>query len=191
MTGPHHRRLAPTLGVAGAGLLLGHWLAYALATPAATRDRLLDATGHGYLPFATQVAMLAGALGLAGIFLSRLTRREARGSFTRDAAVFLTVQSGAYVAMEVGERLLSGASLHDLSHGPLLAIGLGVQAVVAIAGAGLVRISARVADAVEALDRSDGPLAPPVVAAATTATFAPPRRRPTGSAVCRAPPFPA
>lgn len=191
MTGPHGRRLVPALSVAGAGLLLGHSLAYALATPAATRDRVLDATGHGYLPYAMQVAMLAGALGLAGIFLSRLTRRGGGGSFTRDACVFLAVQSSAYVAIEVGERLLSGAPLDDLAHGPLLAIGLGVQVVVAIAGAGLVRISERVAEAVEAIDGSDAPFVPPAVAVVPSATFAPPRRRSTGSAVCRAPPFPA
>jgi hypothetical protein len=191
MTGPHDRRLVPALGVAGAGLLLGHWLAYALATPAAARDRVLDATGHGYLPYATQVAMLAGALGLACVFLSRLTRRGGGGSFARDAAVFLAVQAGAFVAMEVGERLLSGASLDDLTHGPLLAIGLGVQAVAAIAGAGLVRICERVAEAVEAVAGSDRTLLPPAVAAVPSAIFAPPRRRATGAAVSRAPPFPA
>ncbi|HJR98851.1 MAG TPA: hypothetical protein VJ979_13210 [Actinomycetota bacterium] len=191
MTGPRHLRLVPALGVAGAGLLLGHWLAYALATPAATRDRVLDATGHGYLPYATQVAMLAGALGLAGVFWSRLTRRAGGGSFTRDACGFLMVQTGAYVAIEVGERLLSGAPLDDLAHGPLLAIGLGVQAVVAIAGAGLVRISERVAETVEALEGSDAPFVPPVVAVVPSSTFAPPRRRSTASAVSRAPPFPA
>jgi hypothetical protein len=191
MSGSHHRRSA-TLGIAGAGLVLGHWLAYTLETPHAhDRSALLAATGHGYLPYLSQIAVLAAAIGLAALFLARVRRREGPGAFVRDVALLSIAQSGAFVAMEVGERLLSGAALHDLTHGPLLAIGLGVQAVVAIAGAGLVRISERVAEAVEALEGSDAPFVPPVVAVVPSATFAPPRRRSTASAVSRAPPFPA
>jgi hypothetical protein len=190
MTGPHGRRLAPALGVAGAGLLLGHWLAYAIATPAATHDRVLEATGHGYLPYVTQVAMLAGALGLAGIFWSRLTHRGGGGSFARDAGLLLIAQSGAYVTIEVGERLLSGAPLDDLTHGPLLAVGLAVQAVVAIAGAGLVRVSERAAEVV-ATREGARPVPPAVVGSPLELDVRPPAAASLGSAVSRAPPFPA
>ena len=191
MTGPHDRRLAPALGVAGAGLLLGHWLAYAIATPAATHDRVLDATGHGYLPYVTQVAMLAGALGLAGIFWSRLTHRGGGGSFARDAGLLLIAQSDAYVTIEVGERLLSGAPLVDLTHGPLLAVGLAVQAVVAIAGAGLVRLSERAAEVVATLEGADRPVPPAVVGSPLELDVRPPATASLSSAVSRAPPFPA
>ncbi len=191
MTGPHDRRFAPALGVAGAGLLLGHWLAYALATPAATHDRVLDAPGHGYLPYATQVATVAGALGLAGIFWSRLTRRRGGGSFGRDAGLLLIGQAGAYVAIEVGERLLSGAPLDDLTHGPLLAVGLAVQGVVAIVGAGLVRLSERAAEVVSALEGVDRPAPPSVVGSPAELDVHPVTAASLGSAVSRAPPFPA
>jgi hypothetical protein len=176
MTGTHHRRIT-VLGVAATGLVLGHWLAYALGTPPAhARDELLRATGHGYLPYATQVALLAGALGLAGLFLTRLTNGEARGSFVGDVSRLAAVQSAAFVTMEIGERLLSGASLHDLTHGPLLAIGLGVQLVLAIVGALILRLTERAAEGAESLGRSLAPPAPALVAAsACTSLVAPPR----------------
>jgi hypothetical protein len=189
MSEPHPRRAAATVGVAGAGLVLGHWVAYALGTPHAhARDEVLRATGHGYLPYATQVAVLGAALSLAALFLARLTRREGRGSFVRDAAVLAAAQSIAFVAMEVGERLASGASMHDLTHGPLLALGLAVQLVVAIAGAGLLRLTDRVAEGADALAAIVAPPAPfPVTAVAGHAAVAPlrPAMRATAS---RAPP---
>ena len=176
MTGSHPRRIT-ALGVAATGLVLGHWLAYALGTPRApARDELLRATGHAYLPYITQVALLAGALGLAALFLTRLTNREARGSFVGNVSKLATVQCTAFVTMEIGERLLSGAPLHDLTHGPLLAIGLGVQLVLAIVGALILRLTERAAEVAETLGRSLAPPAPTLVAAsACTSLLVPPR----------------
>jgi hypothetical protein len=180
-----------TLGVAGAGLVLGHWLAYALAAPEHhARDRVLAETGHGYLPFVTQVALLGGAIALAGLFLTRMTSRIHRGSPARDAAALFAVQSGVFLAMEIGERLLSGASLHDLTHGPLLAIGLGVQAVVAIAGAILMRLTERAAEAAGTLARS-GPTPARLIEAIPAVAVASPRRPEGRAPSSRAPPFPA
>jgi hypothetical protein len=177
------------VGVAGAGLLIGHWLAYALVAPQArARDELLAATGHGYLPYATQVAMLAGTLGLAGLFLAGLTRSGARRSLAGDAGLLVAVQSTAYITMEVGERLVSGASLADLSHGPLLAIGLAVQVVVASAGAVLVRLTEGAADAAEAVVGSGARLSPPNLVAVPAHTVLP-RRGAVRAAASRAPPF--
>ena len=177
------------LGVAGAGIVVGHWLAYAIGTPhALARDELLRSTGHGYLPYATQVALLAGAVGLVGLFLTRLSRRGTRGSFAGDVARLTAVQSGAFVAMEVGERLLSGASLHDLTHGPLLAIGLGVQLVLAVAGALTLRLTERAAEVAELLGRPGFPFAPSLVAATTLAPAVMPMRPALLAARSRAPP---
>src|SRR5215204_6089256 len=98
MKAPHHHRTAATLGIAAAGLSLGHWLAYALAAPGAhEREELLHAAGHGYLAFATQLAVLAGTLGLAGLFLARVRQRESEGSFARDVVLLGAVQAGAFV----------------------------------------------------------------------------------------------
>jgi hypothetical protein len=132
--------------------------------------------------------VLAGTLGLAGLFLARLTRSGARRSLAGDVGLMFAVQSTAYVAMEVGERLVSGASLHDLSHGPLLAIGLAVQVVVASAGAVLVRITEGAADAVEALVGSGAPLSSPTVVAVPAARTVPSRGA-VRAAASRAPPF--
>lgn len=179
-----------TLGVAGAGLVLGHWLAYAIGTPQAhVRDELLRSTGHGYLPYATQVALLAGAIGLVGLFLTRLTRREARGPFAGDVAKLAAVQSAAFVAMEVGERLLSGSSLHDLTHGPLLVIGLGVQLVLAVAGALTLRLTEHAVEVAESLRHAPAvPLAPSLVAGTALAQVVAPRRPAMRATASRAPP---
>jgi len=187
MRGTHARRTVATVGVAGAGLLLGHWLAYALGVPH-TRDELLRATGHGYLPYATQVAMLAAAAGLAALFLARLTLRGGGSSFAHDVAVLAGVQCGAFLAMEAGERLLAGASLHDLAHGPLLAIGLGVQLATALAGAALVRLTERTADLAEDLLTSTAPPVPALVRAVPTSSACFPPRQSVRSVASRAPP---
>ena len=191
MTAPHPHRTAATLGIAAAGLTLGHWLAYTLATPGAyEREELLHATGHGYLAFATHVALLAGTVGLAGHFFARLRGRQGGGSFARDVVLLGAVQAGAFVAMEVGERLLSGAPLHDLAHGPLLAIGLAVQLLVATAGAALLRLTDRSAAAANGL-RSivDALPTSPAIIAVPVAACSPPPRRSTGRFGSRGPPF--
>src|SRR5688572_6825224 len=170
MSSAHPRHVTASLGVAGSGLLLGHWLAYALRTPdPSARAELLHTTGHSYLPYATQVALLAGVIGLIGLFLARLNSRERSGSFSGDLIRLAAAQSGAFLAMEVGERLLTGASLHDLTHGPLLAIGLGVQVVVAVAGALVLRLTERAAAAVEAVDRTIARLLPRSLVSARSA----------------------
>ena len=178
MTAPHPHRTAATLGIAAAGLTLGHWLAYALAAPGAhEREQLLHATGHGYLAFVTQIALLAGSVGLAGLFLARLRGRHEGASFPRDVVLLGAVQAGAFIAMEVGERLLSGAPLHDLVQSPLLAIGLAVQLLVATAGAALLRLTDHSAAAASGL-RSivDAlPTSPAIIAVPVTACSPPPR----------------
>ena len=184
MTAPHPRRTAATLGIAASGLTLGHWAAYAIATPGShARQELLHATGHAYLPYATQVALLAGALGLAVSFLARLTNRGPRGSVVRDAAALAMAQSAAFLAIEIGERLLAGASLHDLTHGPLLTIGLSVQLLVAAGGAAVLRLTDRAAEAAHGVRSPVGSLLPPPITvdvpiAASSPSLRPLLRRP-------------
>ena len=177
------------VGVAGAGLMLGHWLAYALGTPhAQARDRLLAATGHSYLHLATEVALLAATLGLVVLFLGRLSRREARGTFGGNLARLAGVQVAAFVAMEIGERLLSGAPLHDLSHGPVLAVGIGVQLALVVAGAVALRLTERAADVASSLGAPARRSAPSLVAAPLLASSAPARRPEMRAVASRAPP---
>ena len=189
MRGTHPRRTVATAGVAGAGLVLGHWVAYALGAPHAhAREELLHATGHGYLPYATQVALLAGAIGLVALFLARFSHREGRGSFVFDAVVLAAVQSITFVAMEVGERLASGASFHTLAQGNLLAIGITVQVAMAVAGAFVLRATDRVAE--EADSRSGvAPLhVPRPLVTVAAVPFVSPGRPSMRAAASRAPP---
>jgi hypothetical protein len=189
MRGTHPRRAVATVGVAGAGLVLGHWVAYALGTPHAhARDELLDATGHGYLPYATQVALLAGAMGLVALFLARFSRREGRGSFGADAAVLAAVQSITFVTMEVGERLASGASLNDLAQGNLVAIGISVQVAMAVVGALVLRATDRFAEKADARSRVAPLPVPRPLATMAAVPFVSPRRPSMRAAASRAPP---
>ncbi len=92
--------------------------------------------------------------------------------------------------MEVGERLLSGASLHDLTHGPLLVIGIGVQLVMAVAGALALRLTERAAEVAESLGRAPAvSSAPSLVIATPLAAAVMPRCGPSMRATAsRAPP---
>ena len=179
-----------TLGVAGAGLVLGHWLAYAIDSPhALARHELLRDTGHAYLPYATQIALLASAIGLVGLFLTRLTRRERPDSFAGDVARLAGVQSAAFLVMEIGERLLSGSSLHDLTNGPLLVIGIGVQLVMAVAGALVLRLTEHAAEVAESLDRAPAAsFSPSLVIGAPLAATVMPMRPAMRATASRAPP---
>jgi hypothetical protein len=191
MSGSHPRHVAATLGVAGAGLVLGHWLAYSIVSPHATvRDEMLAASGHGYLPYAIQVATLAGVTAIVALFVAQLARRQATPrSFHSDLAGLAALQSVAFVAMEAGERLLTGASLHDLTHTPLLAIGLTVQIGLAVAGALTLRLTQRAAGAIEPLGRSDVPPIRSLVTTLALRRLATPIRPIVLSTESRAPPL--
>jgi hypothetical protein len=66
-----------------------------------------------------------------------------------------------------------------------------VQAVVSIAGAGLVRVSERAAEVVATREGADRPVPPAVVGSPLELDVRPPAAASLGSAVSRAPPFPA
>ena len=189
MRGTHPRRTVATVGVAAAGLVLGHWLAYEFgAAHTQEREQLLRAGAHAYLPYAVQVAVLTATLGLAAVFLARLTRREANGSLARDTARLASLQTGAFATLEIGERLLAGASLHDLAHGRLLVIGLCVQVAVALCGATLLRLTERAAELAESFGRSPGLVRPRSVATPAILTIQPSPRPTMGPVESRAPP---
>ena len=136
---------------------------------------MLHATGHGYLPYATQVAAARGrARPRRSPFLARLTSRARRGSVRARRRRARGRKSAAFLAMEIGERLLAGASLHDLTHGPLLAIGLSVQLLVAVAGAAVLRLTDRAAEAADGVRRLvASPLPPPITVAMPVAASSP------------------
>jgi hypothetical protein len=182
------RRTGVILGVAAAGLLLGHWLTYLLDVPSHARDQVLQATGHGYLTTAGRMAAVTAAASLAIVFLGRLTRREPGAPFIAIAGRLAAVQISAFVAMEVLERLSAGATMHDLT--TILPVGVAAQAVVALAGAWLLQLVLRAADVAGSLARSL-PAILPRAERILAAVFAPPRELWLQRRASRAPPLPS
>jgi hypothetical protein len=137
------------LGIASGCVVLGHWFTYILVDPSAeARASLLTRTGHAYLGVASQLALDVTLAALALLFLKRFAPNErgapAFGALGRRLAGF---QVGAFLAMEVGERLASGSPLSELSHGALLPVGIAVQMVLAALGAVVILRLLRTADA--------------------------------------------
>jgi hypothetical protein len=130
------------------GVLLGHAVTYAgLAPSAMVREAMLTATGHGYLSVANRFGLLVALGALAGVFLGGLTRSprsvDQAGPTTTRLVAF---QLLAFSAMEIAERLGSGAGAHDLVR--VLPAGLVIQVGIALAVAAAVRWLLRTADRV-------------------------------------------
>jgi hypothetical protein len=138
-----HRTGARTgaLGVAAGGVLVGHWLTYRLLVPGdAPRQALLSATGHAYLGLANAAGLALGLVALAAVFLDRITNRDTEPATLRALAVRLaTFQVCAFAAMELIERLTSGAPASGALHDGLLPVGMAVQVAIALIGALAVR----------------------------------------------------
>jgi hypothetical protein len=147
-------------GVAVGAVLLGHWLTY-LAESSGGTDALLRQTGHGYLTPANEAGVVVALVALAVVFLGGLTG-DAQESplFSRLAARLVAFQLFGFLAMEVLERITSGAPLSGLMD--LLAVGVAIQILVALLVALLIRSLVRVADRIAALLRepNSGPLRP-------------------------------
>ena len=134
-----------TLGVAVGGVLVGHWLTYLLASPDAhARAHLLQSTGHAYLGLANDAGLVLVLAVFASIFLGRLT--GGGGDLAGIARRLVTFQVGAFLTMELLERITAGDPLTPLSHGWILPIGIVAQCLVALAGARLIRLVLRAAN---------------------------------------------
>jgi hypothetical protein len=140
-------------GVAFAGVVAGHSLAYFAALPGgAQRDTYLAQTGHSYWHSALVVALLLEVLGLAVVAV-RGFRAGLRGTLpirfsARQLATRLAlIQVGAFTALEAGERLVSGAGVSGMFAHHLFVLGVAIQLLVAVAGALLLRWLARAAGA--------------------------------------------
>ncbi len=153
------RRGIAALLVAVGGVLAGHWLTYRLVAPSGhARDTLLAGTGHGYLSYANDLALILALAAIAAIFLGRLCLHDGGELDLRTLAIRLIVfQTSAFAAMEGLERVTAGASPAGLLHHGLLPLGLGVQALVALAITLLIRWLLRMADAVATLLGVTGP----------------------------------
>jgi hypothetical protein len=144
----------PAFCFAFVGLIAGHLLSYLIAIPdAARRDAVLAATGHAYLHLAGDVAVVLAFAAVVAVGLRAVAERGARElpSGLRLAWHLGALQAGAFVAMEVGERLVSGAGLGELFADHLFGIGIVMQLVIASFGALLLRWLGRVAGRIAAV----------------------------------------
>jgi hypothetical protein len=129
-------------GVAAAGILAGHWIAYVLAFPGSVmRAHVLHDTGHSYWDVAVKVAVLALVVGLTSVVGRHLRARDPdsdpqhRVSFL--AWRLIVIQVLGFALMEIGERLAAGAPVGDLFLHEVFLVGLALQVLIAVAGAAL------------------------------------------------------
>src|SRR5512132_3920834 len=129
----------PLTGVAVAGAVVGHMVAYVVAVPSPTvRVALLGATGHAYWNAAIAAATVLGLLS------ERPSPDEHVGRLAGQLAGF---QLAIYLVQETLERLEAGIPPHALVDGRLLATGVVVQTAIALVLAVLLALAGRAAEA--------------------------------------------
>jgi hypothetical protein len=141
------RRLA-TLGVATGGVLAGHWLTYlTISPPSHARETLLQDTGHAYLGVANDIGLLVVLAAFAAIFLERMTAADpnTRPTIRRRIVGF---QVGAFLIMEVLERITAGVPLTELANHLILPTGIAFQIGVGLLASAVIRWLLRLADRV-------------------------------------------
>jgi hypothetical protein len=151
------RRVAhrlPLTGVAVAGSVAGHLLAYVLAVPSPTvRVALLGATGHAYWTAAIAAAVVLGLASLATTLRRRFQagllagHPQAPERLGRLAAQLAGFQVAIYLVQETLERLEAGVAPKALLDGRLLGTGVVVQAAIALAMAVALTLAGRAAEA--------------------------------------------
>lgn len=138
-------RPATLLGLALGGVLVGHALTYRVLVPDAhARAITLADTGHAYLGGANMLGLVGAVAALSILFLGRLIR--ATDATPRVAVRLMAFQLTTFAAMEVLERLGSGAGVRQLL--PALLVGIPTQVVVAGIVAVIVRCTLRAASIV-------------------------------------------
>src|SRR4029453_14797739 len=105
----------PLTGVAVAGAVIGHMVAYVLAVPEPTvRGALLGATGHAYWTAAIAAAAVLGPASPAGALGGRCRaglsagRAQAGGRLGAVAGQLASFQVAIYLVQEALERLEAG-----------------------------------------------------------------------------------
>jgi len=153
-----HRRPALWMaGVAFAGVVGGHTIAYFAAVPdASRRGALLAQTGHSYWRTALVAALLVEVLALAAVAARHFRAGlaiPARGPLPirigrfQLAVRLALIQVAAFTGLEVGERLVSRIPVAGMFANHVFALGVAIQVLVAGAGALLLRWLARAAEA--------------------------------------------
>jgi hypothetical protein len=126
-----------TAATAAVGVVIGPLATYVLAVgDEALRHSLLSRTGHGYLATAVAGALVIGAVTAASVVVRHLRPPPVHHrdeSLLRFILRLGALQALIFAALEVTERMVSGASLGTLIDQHLLVLGLPVQLLVALA----------------------------------------------------------
>ncbi len=137
--------------LAAAGVGLTHAVAYFLTAPdPEARRELLEQTAHGYWSYASAVALGLLVAGLSGFAIARVReraeQRRAGGSLYLFIATRLIVLQGlGFLVLEASERAVAGQLDHFLAE-PVVLLGVVIQAVVAVIGAALLVMLARLVE---------------------------------------------
>lgn len=139
---PHRSRPFRLLigALASAGVVLAHALAYWVVAPDPhIRHDLLENTGHRYWTILATVALGLLAAGLAHFLARRLSNPDGQSSLRWASLAWrlLLLQSGGFLALEYLERVGMHDALTNVFAEPVVLIGLALQLVAALAGAGL------------------------------------------------------
>jgi hypothetical protein len=180
-------------GMAGVGILLAHWLAYLVAVPnAALRSAVLAHTGHAYWGVAVKGASAFAVVAVAAM-LARIVGWSLPGAdpglrFGALVARLAALQVGVFAAMEVAERIAAHVPVTtDL--GATFALGIGLQVLVALAGALLLVWLGRVAvRLVRAIRNATLPVRRPPLLVGAPVVAHPPAVLSFGAAGLRGPP---
>jgi hypothetical protein len=187
----HRGHRGAVLGIAAGGVLVGHWITYRLVSPHPdAREALLAGTGHRFLGLANDIGLALGVAALAAVILGRIMDHggvpASPGLWFRWIAGFGV---GAFVAMEVIERIASGAPLAELLHHELLPVGVAVQVMVAALSAAAIGWLLRAVDRIQGVFAAAAPL-PRLVSVRVVATgWHPPLRLIPSADGIRGPPF--
>jgi hypothetical protein len=129
-------------GLAGAGVLVTHWLTYRIAVPDHhQRIDVLQDTGHAHWPVFSVVA-LALCTAASVRVCTEGWRGRTRPGFAATTRRLVAAQAVLWLAVEVAERATTGHLATVDDHG-LLLLGLALQMAVAVVGAASVWLAHR------------------------------------------------
>lgn len=157
-------------GLACAGVAAAHWVAYLIAPPGGhAHPASLAATGHKLWPYFVALAAGGFVAAISGFVSDRFGETPgASGSalWRHAAGRLLPAQVLAFFCLELAERALFADPGHgSLLSEPVLWVGIALQVVCALAGAGLLVLFARTVELIKDLVTRRARSATPVRAA--------------------------